>query len=60
MCDAVFDNIGISSSIRQDLISAVEQSNYCRLFRRPVQAELQSTAMKEKEIIGIRGNNRRV
>lgn len=61
MCDAVFDNIGISSSIQTGL-------DICRPGGKVIivgysedtfQAELQSTAMKEKEIIGIRGSNRR-
>lgn len=61
MCDAVFDNIGIDSSIQTGL-------DICRPGGRVVMvgysedrfhADFQSTAMKEKEIIGIRGSNRR-
>jgi 2-desacetyl-2-hydroxyethyl bacteriochlorophyllide A dehydrogenase len=61
MCDVVFDNIGIGSSIQTSL-------DICRPGGKVVMvgytedifhAELQSTALKEKEIIGIRGSNRR-
>ncbi|NMA66841.1 MAG: alcohol dehydrogenase catalytic domain-containing protein [Clostridiaceae bacterium] len=61
MCDAVFDNIGINSSIQTGL-------DICRPGGKVImvgysedtfQAEFQGTAMKEKEIIGIRGSNRR-
>jgi 2-desacetyl-2-hydroxyethyl bacteriochlorophyllide A dehydrogenase len=61
MCDVVFDNIGIGSSIQTSL-------DICRPGGKVIMvgytedifhAELQSTALKEKEIIGIRGSNRR-
>ena len=61
MCDTVFDNIGIASSVQTGL-------DICRPGGKVIMvgysedkfyAEFQSTAMKEKEIIGIRGSNRR-
>jgi 2-desacetyl-2-hydroxyethyl bacteriochlorophyllide A dehydrogenase len=61
MCDVVFDNIGIDSSIQTSL-------DICRPGGKVVMVgydedifhvQYQSTAMKEKEIIGIRGSNRR-
>ncbi len=61
MCDVVFDNIGIVSSIQTSL-------DICRPGGKVVMVgydedifhvQYQSTAMKEKEIIGIRGSNRR-
>ena len=61
MCDVVFDNIGIDSSIQTSL-------DICRPGGKVVMVgydedifhvRYQSTAMKEKEIIGIRGSNRR-
>lgn len=61
MCDAVFDNIGIASSIQTSLDicrpgGKVVMVGYCE---DTFYADFQSTAMKEKEIIGIRGSNRR-
>lgn len=61
MCDAVFDNIGINSSVQTSLDicrpgGKVIMVGYCE---DTFCAEFQSTAMKEKEIIGIRGSNRR-
>ena len=61
MCDVVFDNIGTDFSIQAGL-------DICRPGGKVVMvgyeeesfhAGYQSTAMKEKEIIGIRGSNRR-
>jgi propanol-preferring alcohol dehydrogenase len=61
MCDVVFDNIGNETSIQTSL-------DICRPGGRVVMvgydqdvfyAKYQSTAMKEKEIVGIRGSNRR-
>lgn len=61
MCDVVFDNIGNEESIQASL-------DICRpggkvimvgYSKESFRANYQSTAMKEKEIIGIRGSNRR-
>ncbi len=61
MCDVVFDNIGIDSSIQTGL-------DLCRPGGKVIMVgydedtfhvKFQSAAMKEKEIIGIRGSNRR-
>jgi propanol-preferring alcohol dehydrogenase len=61
MCDVVFDNIGIDSSIQTGL-------DICRPGGKVVMVgyaedtfnvQYQSTTLKEKEIIGIRGTTRR-
>ncbi len=61
MCDVVFDNIGIGSSIQTslDIVRPGGKVVMVGYDEDTFQARYQTTAMKEKEIIGIRGSNRR-
>lgn len=61
MCDVVFDNIGIASSIQTslDIVRPGGKVVMVGYDEDTFQVRYQSTAMKEKEIIGIRGSNRR-
>jgi 2-desacetyl-2-hydroxyethyl bacteriochlorophyllide A dehydrogenase len=61
MCDVVFDNIGIGSSIQTslDIVRPGGKVVMVGYDEDTFEARYQTTAMKEKEIIGIRGSNRR-
>ncbi len=61
MCDVVFDNIGNDSSIQTglDILRPGGKVVMVGYDEDSFHAKYQTTAMKEKEIIGIRGSNRR-
>jgi propanol-preferring alcohol dehydrogenase len=61
MCDVVFDNIGIASSVQTslDILRPGGKVILVGYSEETFTAQFQNTAMKEKEIIGIRGSNRR-
>jgi propanol-preferring alcohol dehydrogenase len=61
MCDVVFDNIGTASSVQTglDILRPGGKVILVGYSEETFTVQFQNTAMKEKEIIGIRGSNRR-